>query len=44
MNSNYRINTGTRALARFNVHCGRTQEISSQLPIRELKRREPRAP
>jgi hypothetical protein len=44
MNRNYRINTGARALARLNMHCGWTQEISSPLPIRELKRRERRVP
>ena len=35
---------GARASARFNVHCGATQEVSGPLPIRELKRRERRAP
>ena len=35
---------GARASARFNVHCGEAREISSPLPVRELKRRERRAP
>jgi hypothetical protein len=35
---------GARASARFNVQCGVTQEMSGPLPIRELKRRERRAP
>jgi hypothetical protein len=38
------IKTGARASARFNVHCEATLKISSALPIRELKRRERRAP
>jgi hypothetical protein len=35
---------GARASVRFNVHCYLTQEISKPFPIRELKRRERRAP
>jgi hypothetical protein len=35
---------GARASARFNVHRGEALKISSPLPVRELKRRERRAP